>query len=94
MFGSERKEIRELDLSSNNLLVDVLGILRVIEGRIPRQQLINQDPYPPVIHRFSIPHLLIPKYLRRKVLRSPTKSVCPARLQLLREPQINNLCVP
>mmetsp|Transcript_5636 Transcript_5636/g.19155 ORF Transcript_5636/g.19155 Transcript_5636/m.19155 type:complete len:272 (-) Transcript_5636:356-1171(-) len=81
---------RELDLALQDLLVDAQWVL-VVEGRVPREHLEDEDARGPPVHRLAVP--LAQDDLRGEVLRGAAQRPCPV-LHLLGKAKVSDLDVP
>lgn len=95
VLGAQREELGELNHALQDLLVDVLGLLVVVEGRIAGQQLVDEDSNAPVIHCLAVARLVcLLQHFRRKVLGRAADSEGAQVVQLLGKAEIDELGKP
>lgn len=58
VLGPQREELRELDHALEYFLVDVLGFLVVVEGRVTGEQFVDEDADAPVVDGLAVAGLV------------------------------------
>lgn len=90
VLSAKREELWKLNNAFKDLLVDVLGLLIVVEGRVAGQQLVDEDSNAPVVHCLAVAGLVgLFQHFRGKVLGRAADSESAQMMQLLGKAEVD-----
>ena len=92
VLGAQGEEVGELDDPLEDLLVDVAGLVVVVERRVTGQQLVDEDADAPVVDLLAVAALVgLLEHLGGEVLGGPADSESPGVVESLGKAEVDEL---